>query len=172
MAAAVEGLRAMPSRNRPAMTLVAGPLMDDELFEILKLRAKTTGANLLRSTPDIPAMLRKADLFVSMGGYNSLTEALAIGCPTLMIPRVGPSSEQRIRAEILSGRGLVETLSIEQATPEALAKRFGCLRQNGPARPAALSLDGAENAATFITDILSSQYPARPVNILERLSYV
>jgi len=171
IAAALAGLQAMPQRNRPVMTLIAGPLMDEELFEILKLRADMPGVSLLRAVPDVPALLRSARLFVSMGGYNSLTEALAIGCPTLVIPRVGPSSEQRIRAEMLSNQGLVETLSIEQATPEVLAKRFGCLRPPGQNRPAALSLDGAAAAGSIITGILSSQYPERPVNQLGRLRH-
>ncbi|MFQ5565296.1 MAG: glycosyltransferase family protein, partial [Paracoccaceae bacterium] len=169
--AALEGLRAMPPGSRPAMTLIAGPLMDEEIFKILKRRADLTGVDLLRSTPDIPALLRTADLFVTMGGYNSLTEALAIGCRTLVIPRVGPSSEQRIRAEILSKRGLIETLSIDQATPEALARRFGCLRPARRARLSPLTLGGAAAAASFIAGILSSQHPDRPVTPPRRLRH-
>jgi predicted glycosyltransferase len=171
MDAALAGLRLIKPRQRPEMTLIAGPLMDDELYDILQQRAAQTGASLRRSTPDLPALLRDAALFVSMGGYNSMTEAMAIGCPTLVIPRVGPSSEQRIRAQMLAKRGLVDTLSIEQATPEALARRFRRLRPSLGAWPAALSLDGAATAASFITGILSAQYPDRPVAQLGRLCH-
>ena len=163
MAAALSGLERLPPGKRAAMTLIAGPLMEGELFEMLRLQAAAVGATLLRSTSNLPAMLAGADLFVTMGGYNSVTEALAIGCPTLVIPRVGPSSEQRIRARILADRGLVETLSIEEAKPAVLAHRF--LHLGGPRRPRPVvpSLDGAGVAAFCIADMLASMHPGIPV---------
>ncbi|HSF96332.1 MAG TPA: response regulator, partial [Thermohalobaculum sp.] len=167
LAAALEGLGRLPSGSRPAMILVAGPLMDHELFETLQQRASDLGALVLRSTPDIPGMLRRADLFVSMAGYNSLTEAMAVGCPTLVIPRVGPSSEQRIRAGMLAERGLVETLSIGDATPDVLARRFARLGGTRQPRPVIPSLNGVEVAGSFITDILSAKHPQLPVKTVE-----
>lgn len=158
MLAALEGLERLPPERRPAMTLIAGPLMERELFERLKLRAASVGAALLTSTPDLPAMLAVADLFLTMGGYNSVTEALATGCPTLVIPRVGPSSEQRIRAGILAEHGLVETLSIDEAKPEVLARRFLRLGGQRRLRPVVPSLDGAATAASRISEILASRH--------------
>jgi predicted glycosyltransferase len=47
-----------------------------------------------------------ADVIVSMGGYNSVCEALSIGRPLVIVPRSTHKVEQRIRAETLAARGL------------------------------------------------------------------
>ena len=162
MSAALAGFERLPAENRVAMTLIAGPLMDSELFGALQERAVAAGATLLRSAPNLPEMLLDTDLFVTMGGYNSLTEAMATGCPTLVIPRVGPSSEQRMRAAILAERGLVDTLSIDDAKPEVLARRFLHASRSRRPTPVVPSLNGAATAASVISDALMSQHPRIP----------
>ena len=137
------------------MTLIAGPLMDEELRAPLSERAKQLGAWFLDRTSDMPALLEAADLLITMGGYNSVTEAVAARCPTIVIPRIGPSSEQRLRAECLARLGHVETISLEMLDPKALARRF--VRRERPRRPAVdLPLNGASKAAALIAERLSA----------------
>ena len=155
LSASLEALARIRPGRRPEMTLIAGPLMDGELRAPLSARAKKLGALFLDRTSDMPALLEAADLLVTMGGYNSVTEAIAARCPTIIIPRVGPSSEQRLRAECLERLNIVETMSQEALDPGALAERF--LRRGHRAAPAVdLPLNGAAIAAARIAERLSA----------------
>ena len=51
-------------------------------------------------------LMEAADAIVSMGGYNTLCEALVVGRPLVIVPRSTHKVEQQIRAEILASRGL------------------------------------------------------------------
>lgn len=156
--ASLEALSMIPPDKRPDMTLIAGPLMDEELSTPLSQRARELGAWFLDRTSDMPALLDTADLLVTMGGYNSVTEAIAASCPTIVIPRVGPSSEQRLRAECLARLGLVESISQEALDPAHLAKRF--LQPGNTTLPRIeLPLNGAIKAATLIAERLSNMHP-------------
>ncbi len=153
--AVLDGLAVIQPCERPLVTLIAGPLMDRDVQLELSETAAELGATLLPSVNDMARRLQSAALFVSMGGYNSLTEALATRVPTLVIPRTGPSSEQRIRAERMATTGLMRTLSLSQARPDALAQIFQDPQScKGPSEHR-LSLDGATNAAEFIGLIVS-----------------
>jgi predicted glycosyltransferase len=69
---------------------------------------------LARATPtcrvvtwaDSFQLMGAADAIVSMGGYNTLCEALVVARPLVIVPRSTHKVEQRIRAEILAWRGL------------------------------------------------------------------
>jgi predicted glycosyltransferase len=150
----LSGFEALAPRRRPELTLVAGPLMDAELADALKHRATGSGAIFRATAPDIPALLADSDLFITMGGYNSVTEALVTGCPALVVPRVGPSAEQRIRAERLLALGLATVVWRHDLTPERMARALTSRPPPAPEMPG-LSFDGASVAADFIAAVLA-----------------
>ncbi len=162
--ASLEALSTISPSVRPDMTLIAGPLMDQELSAPLAQRARELGAWFLDRTSDMPAMLESADLLVTMGGYNSVTEAIATRCPTVVIPRVGPSSEQRLRAECLARLGLVESISQETLDVARLAKRFWKLGET-PVPQIELPLNGAAKAAALIAERLADSQPETPEHV-------
>ena len=159
MDAVIAGLVRLPESFRVNTTLIAGPLMDAELRGDLEERAMRAGVEFLPAAPDLPGLLAAADLFVTMGGYNAMTEAVAMGCPTLVIPRVGPSAEQRMRAHLFARRGLVDVLELHEATPEKLAERFAGVTPGAPRRPCALPIDGAAVAAGRLAELLTERHP-------------
>ncbi|MFM7446033.1 MAG: response regulator [Tabrizicola sp.] len=148
------GFELLAAHRRPELTLVAGPLMDPELAEALKHRASLAGAIFRDKTPNLPAMLAGSDLFITMGGYNSVTEALVTGCPALVVPRVGPSGEQRIRAERLQALGMATVVWRHDLTPARMAKALTSRPPPAPALPG-LSFDGATVAADRIAAVLA-----------------
>lgn len=152
LATALEAQALLPRHKRPEMQVIAGPLMDSELRERLHLRAAELDVTFHDQVSDMPARLAASDLFVTMGGYNSVTEALAIGVPALVVPRVGPSSEQRIRAERLRSLGLAQVIERPDLTPEALARHLTGAVSLSPVVSARLPLDftGAAQAADHI----------------------
>ena len=153
--ASLEALARIRAGRRPEMTLIAGPLMEPEMRLPLAKRAEQLGAWFLERTSDMPALLDAADLLVTMGGYNSVTEAIAARCPTVVIPRIGPSAEQRLRAECLERLGFVETVSLEALDPGTLTRLF---RQRSRPRKTEmeLPLNGAARAAALIAERLSA----------------
>ena len=148
------GFDTLPPHRRPALTVIAGPLMDGELSTALKDRASKVGAIFRDHVPDLPGLLAASDLFITMGGYNSVTEALAVGCPALVVPRVGPSGEQRIRAERLQALGLASVVWRHELTPARMATALTA-RPPTQARTTGLSFDGASVAAAHIASVLA-----------------
>ncbi len=151
--AILEGLERLAPAERPAVKLISGPLMEGDIRSELSDFANKLGAVFVTSVSDLTTRLRNAALFVTMGGYNSLTEAIATGVPTLVIPRTGPSSEQRLRAAKMAELGLMNSLTISEASPEVLAT---ILRNPAICRAQKahdLSLNGAKTAADFIGSV-------------------
>jgi len=120
--AALRALELLPARKRPKMTVVTGPLMDAELRSAAMRQGHAVGATVLEHVSDMPAMMAQNDLFLTMTGYNSINEALAIGCPIITVPRLGPSAEQRLRAEALELAGLAHYLRREELGPDSIAR--------------------------------------------------
>ncbi len=72
--------------------------------------------------PDLVAFLRLASVSVSMAGYNTMCETLALGTPALVVPRTTPRLEQVLRARAFEGHGLARVIPPDQLTPEALRR--------------------------------------------------
>jgi predicted glycosyltransferase len=120
----------------------------------LRQRAGETGAIFHDTIHDLPAMLAALDLFITMAGYNSVTEALVTGCPTVVVPRVGPSGEQRIRAERLQAMGMATVVWRHDLTAARMAAALTS-RPPPPSDMPGLSFDGAAVAATHIAAVLA-----------------
>lgn len=149
------GFESLPVHRRPALTLIAGPLMDAELSAALRHRAGAAGAICHDTVADLPALLVASDLFITMAGYNSVTEALVTGCPAVVVPRVGPSGEQRLRAERLQALGLATVVWRHELT----AARMAAALTSRPAALAAVpgqSFGGASFAAAHISAVLAT----------------
>lgn len=119
--AALFAARSIPVRRRPRMTVVLGPLMDPELRQEAHHLGAVENVEVLDQVHDMPERLRRSDLFISMTGYNSINEAIATGCPIVTVPRLGPSAEQRLRAEALEAARLARYLRREELSPASLA---------------------------------------------------
>lgn len=71
--------------------------------------------------PEPLGLIAGAARVVTMGGYNTVTEVLSLGRPTLIVPRTEPRREQAIRAVRLVEHGLAGMLLPEVLSPEALS---------------------------------------------------
>jgi predicted glycosyltransferase/CheY-like chemotaxis protein len=161
LASTLEALASMASEERPDADIIAGPLMDAELLQPLEKASADIGARFMKSHPDIPALIAEADLFITMGGYNSIVEAISIGCPTLVVPRVGPSAEQRLRAECLAKRGAVEMISANDADAGRLSVAIKKTRPGAPRMTPSIDLGGADRAAALIGGLVEKNMLVR-----------
>lgn len=149
---AIAAMGCLPARRRPQLTAITGPLMDTELKDQAHRLGAQAGVTVLDRVADLPALMREADLLVTMTGYNSINEALAVGCPIVTVPRLGPSAEQRLRAEALEARGLARYLRREELGAEVLARAMR--RPLPPAAAALPDIDGVRTAARVLAGMI------------------
>ena len=140
-----------------ATTVVAGPLVDDDAFGALRAKAaRTAGVELVKFHPRLHPAMAGATAVITMGGYNSLCEAISVGVPTVVVPRSAPRLEQTIRAGIFAERGLVSTAA---AGPD-LGARLARAVHAGPSSPRRLrpiDLGGLDR----LSSLLLAAGPAR-----------
>jgi predicted glycosyltransferase len=116
--------------------------------------------------PELSLHLQKADLVISMGGYNTVTEILAQARKALLVPRIYPRREQLLRAQRLSDLGLVNYISPEELTPARMFEAVGSMLKDEkePLVEARckklLPLDGAFNLAEHCRPILKTRMGA------------
>lgn len=102
--------------------LVTGPFMP--AADRARLRARIDRLDrvaMVEFVTDPRALMARADRIISMGGYNTMTEVVALGVPALIVPRVVPRLEQLIRATRFSELGLTDTLHPAMLSPGAIA---------------------------------------------------
>lgn len=105
-----------------ALELVTGPFMPDPERKDLKLRAEGLPVKMRTMVRNPLSYVAAADLVVGMAGYNTTMEVLRMGTPALLVPRRGPSSEQRMRARRFAQRGWVSQLDPDDLSPGRLAE--------------------------------------------------
>jgi predicted glycosyltransferase len=129
--------------------VLTGPHMDPAERTDLRAQAAAYPVEVLSSVEDATLLLRQATAVVTMAGYNSLCEVLAWRKKALVVPRAGPSAEQRIRSQVFSQRHLVRMLDPDSLTPERLAQELMQLLtdDNIPDPDNIPPLDGAQQAA-------------------------
>ncbi|PYJ03787.1 MAG: glycosyltransferase, partial [Verrucomicrobia bacterium] len=115
---ALEQLR--PSIPDLAAILVTGPFMPAE--QRAALQARATASCRILAQADAFQLMAAADAIVSMGGYNSVCEALAVGRPLVIVPRQTHKVEQTIRAEILAGHDLARCIHPKDLSGLSLAE--------------------------------------------------
>ncbi|OLC54924.1 MAG: hypothetical protein AUH92_03225 [Acidobacteria bacterium 13_1_40CM_4_69_4] len=132
----LRGLQEIAPAGPLSSFLVTGPLMSRRKREQIRdMAADMPFVDVAEFVEDMPWLCRAADLVVSMAGYNTVTEILDSGTPALIVPRVAPRLEQRIRAEALAARGLVEWLHPDDLSGARLAQKVLALACRGRRSP-------------------------------------
>ena len=117
----LEGLLNLPRRVRLKTTVMFGPQMPDGRREDLLARYGTLVDVKFRDfAPDLTPHYAKADLVVSMAGYNTVCELLSFGKRAVLVPRAEPVKEQLIRARTMSEQGFFEMVEPAELSPEGL----------------------------------------------------
>lgn len=156
MQTCMRALKLMGSHARVEAIFISGPQMDNQQRERLHEDAKGLKARVLTHVEDPLSYLNAADLIVTMGGYNSLCQVLHLRKKPLVVPRAGPSAEQRMRAKLFADRGLADVLFPEDLSPQKMAEKLmqDLQRKDGPSYDPAIKTNGGRNAATLLAELL------------------
>lgn len=130
-------------------TIVGGPDLPSHAASRLRVKAEgIADVEWIDFEPCMSERIAKANLIVSMGGYNTLCEIALQHKPVLVIPRIRPRLEQAIRAERWSQLGGVFLLHPSELTPTSLFRRVIDLLESGPKTvPMRLDLHGLDRVA-------------------------
>jgi len=154
---AIEAGAQLTGRLAHRMVVFTGPYLPEAEFR--RLQSKIEGApgiRLGRYTPRFISYLRRADLSISMAGYNTCMNIIATGARAIVYPFTGNNNkEQSIRAEKLSALGIVDVIRRPDLKPETLAEMIvRLLSKPEPVVGApALDLDGAGKTATELAKL-------------------
>ncbi|MEM8805623.1 MAG: glycosyltransferase [Cyanobacteria bacterium P01_G01_bin.38] len=149
----------------------AGPFMPAEDFaQLQQAAAGSPNVTLRRFTSRLIDYLQKADLSVSLGGYNTTMNLLKTGVRSLILPSLSKdqNNEQHIRAQKLAERGVLDLLVPADLAPDRLVKAI-IHRLDTPPTPGDLNsgfnLQGADNTARHIQRMLAT--PVSPVPLVQ-----
>jgi predicted glycosyltransferase len=146
--------------NQPCvLAVITGPFMPIDLIADLTGRSIGYPVHMMESVNDSLSHIAAADLVISMAGYNTTVEILRMKKPAILIPRAGPSAEQRTRARLFAEKRWVDMIDPDDLTPDILAERI-CQHLSQPfeRNPNDLpDLDGASSAAKLTLSVLASK---------------
>jgi predicted glycosyltransferase len=176
--------------NHP-VHIVCGPRFDPKAFTQVKEWAEYlqdnygTEIRVDAYRDDFTSVLANAAFSVSLAGYNTTLETLAMGVPALLVPKYGFvqgqlrfSTEQLYRLERLHEKGFVSfanpyAVQDPKQFHEILLREFTEQTKGGKQRPK-VNFDGAQNTVAAMDKLLAkknaptaapaaSQYPAPKV---------
>jgi ATP-binding cassette subfamily B protein len=140
---------------------VSGPLLAyDEHIRLARL-GKQSGVAVSRIVPNLRAHIALADCVVAMPGYNTVCDLASYRRRAVLVPRAGPSHEQRIRSERLREWGFGELVPF----PELESGRLAEAVERALAAPppsVSIPLRGAELAVDVYDRVIDQARVAVP----------
>jgi predicted glycosyltransferase len=158
----LDALPVVLGRQRCRLVLVAGPFMPAEQRADLKRRGHHLPVRIFDSVDDSHSFLEAADVVVAMAGYNTSMEILRSGKPAILIPRRGPSAEQRMRARLFATQQWVEMVDPDELGVDTLVPLLlDCLmREPGRYARQHPDLDGVQETAQQLLTLLPANVGA------------
>lgn len=172
MAALTGAMEAGQALGMPVIA-VTGPLIDDRGWsELESAAARARNIELVRFHPDLLGAMAAAAVIVTMGGYNSMCEAVATGVPAVAVPRVQPRLEQAIRARRFAERGLVRVVEPGPDLGRRIAEaaRDSLLAPRASPAPARVPLDfgGLDRLARILLTDPAPERDRTPARLTSR----
>ncbi len=137
------------------MLIFTGPYLPEEDFR--RIQSEIEGGSnfrLQRYTTQFISYLRRADLLISMAGYNTCMNIITTRTRAIVYPFTGNNNqEQSIRANKLADLGVVEVINAHELKPEILAEKIMLIIRKPPADRPPLDLSGAEKSAEVLIEV-------------------
>jgi predicted glycosyltransferase len=161
LAAVIDAVAQRPLAS--PVVVVAGPLMDPTDVRELRRRATGLPVALFEARPDMDAVVAGARGVVAMAGYNTVAEITRAGHPAVLVPRVGPSAEQLIRAKALADGGSFAMIHPDELTPARMADELHAMLERPRPRYEPAEHCGATVAAQILTAMALAPRADAPV---------
>lgn len=152
------------SRLDPSLRwcLIAGPNLPDAEYDAFAADLPPQ-VSLFRFRKDFAALLGGAKLSVSQAGYNTVCDILVAGCRSVLVPyAAGGETEQTMRANLLAAAGRARTVSEADLDAASLASAIDQALHQGAGEMPAINLNGADNSAAILRDLLPPHRAENP----------
>ena len=161
MRALLDALPALQATEPLTLVMIVGPFMPPAQRHDLQSRAAGLSAQVRVTVSDPLSYIAAADLVIARAGYNTTMEILQSSARALLIPRPGPSAEQRTRARLFAERGWVDALDPDDVSSDTLAEAIvkglrGDRTARAPSRP---DLGGLPAAVEQLASLLQTVGP-------------
>lgn len=159
LACVVEAVQRLPPGLFGRRLIVGGPLLSGEELRALREQGARSGVEVAGFISELDRRIADSELVVTMPGYNTTCELISSSARAVVVPRSGPSLEQRMRAAQLERWGRARRLEPLELDPGALAAAIeASMSAPRPARPP-VPLDGLDRAVTML-EALAAGEPA------------
>jgi len=138
--------------------VVFGPDMPEAVRSAMRKRyGHRSDLVMMDFCPDMTACIAAADVVVAMGGYNTVSEILALRKKAVLVPRVAPRLEQWIRCHRLDQMGLARCLHPDDASPQNLWQAIDAmLGAQTVSRREAVTFDGLRFVINLVRSALAA----------------
>ena len=160
MRSCLEALRLAAKDIELDPVFVTGPFMPRESRELLE---ESAPGSVLWRVDALPDLLETADVVLTMAGYNTLVETIRLGKRPVVIPRSGPSAEQRMRTRVFADRNLVHEVDPTPLTPSSMAELILECCNNSAPHGVLPPMDGLADAVANIGMLLDAGSTRRRV---------
>ncbi|NJM96042.1 MAG: glycosyl transferase [Phormidesmis sp. RL_2_1] len=135
--------------------MFTGPFSPDEVFNRMQSAAqRCLNLTVERYTPDLLTYMSKADLSISMAGYNTTLNVLQTGVRALLLPFTGnDDQEQRLRSKRLESLGIVRAIDPEQLNPVQLGHSILDILNTQPTQQF-FNLHGVEGTTARVKELV------------------
>ena len=157
----LQGLRALSGPPAFESVIICGPEMPTaQRQRLAALSATMPHVQLREFTDDLAHLMRRADVVVSMGGYNTVCELLSLGKRAIVVPRARPVEEQWIRASRMARHGWLRAIHPDCLTPAGLIRAMQAELQMRKTPPViAPDIDALPRITRHISRLLGRQSP-------------
>ena len=157
MSTYIDAAGELSSKYRVRSLMVFGPELAPAQADALGEAAKRRGGiQMLEFTDDMMSCMNAADVVVSMAGYNTICELLTLRKRAVVIPRVKPVLEQKIRAERMAELSAFAMIHPDELNPRtlerAIADQLRSLHHSKDA-PSLVDLDALPRITEILTDL-------------------
>jgi predicted glycosyltransferase len=145
--------------------IITGPFLTSaEYDELLAVAATTERLTVVRFVPDLAAAMAEATVSISQCGYNTALDIIRARVPSLVVPfDGGRETEQAERARRLAEVGVVRVLSMDELSVAGVLDAVDALVARTPVT-VALDLNGAENTADIVTELVRTRRSLVPAS--------
>lgn len=153
------GARALSSLRDRTWRVLVGHNSPEEAF--LSFRAAAPrDVSVERARADFPQLLANCAVSISQGGYNTVSEVLAVGARAVCLPFAGArESEQTMRCRVLAERGLVQSVEADAVSAEQVALAVERALTSSPGKGQVVDTNGAARSAALLLEATRARRP-------------
>ena len=122
LSASIKAVKEVSRKRRIQCLIVGGPELPPQRAKQIRAEAQLCqSVRVVDFVGDMVSYMNAADAVISMAGYNTICELLTLGKRSIVVPRVTPVQEQKIRAERLASVPFFRTIPPDELTAARLA---------------------------------------------------